>query len=1330
MKATINIQPSGNMRFIILICFLFFTGLLKIYAQCNLSAYPNILTFSAINETKSISISNASGCPFRVGAPAFLESNISGNNLYVKLSDNYSGMPGTTVTVEILLLHQSSGTILLKIPVEISLAPSVVPLSGGSISCSTTSIVSGNSPGTIGNSSSPSGGTGSYTYQWQQSINNGSTWTNISGATGLTYSCPVLTITTSFRRSVTSGSQTSYSNTVKITVEGPVTLSPSSNRNYILTQTMLDNTGNLSFNKIDYYDGLGRPSEMVMHNASPGQKDIVTLQEYDEVGRLLNSYIPSPVSTANGSYVEKTTFKAKSNSFHGDAYAYEKTVYEASPLDRITDKYGAGAAWHTGEKRVTTNHFVNSSSEELSCALYAVASSNSLQRKGLYAAGELSVTKTTGEDGHVTYIFTDKLGQVILERMMNGTKRNDTYYVYDEFGNLSYILPPAASDALGTNTIWEDTDMTLRNFAYVYKYDEFRHCIQKRLPGCDPVEIRYDKANRLIFSQDGVQREKNQWTFFFYDTLGREVVTGIWESSTIANVMNMVVKTDYNSGSTGTKLGGYTVNLTLPATVRLMKVHYYDDYRFRRIQTALSDTTKLKCITLAGYDSAYPNNSAPNGRGMLTGIRIHRLDDPTRYTISALYYDSRSRVVQSHTSNHFEGFEDKYFAYTFTGKVKQHRQIHSAPGKTTYTETYTYYYGTPQTNPSERLLSLRHQVNSASEVTLAEYDYDEIGRLKTKKLANETSTYHYNVRSWLTQIAGTKFNQTMTYNAAVNGVTPAKALYNGNISAMKWKSGHETTERGYKFTYDSLNRLTAATYGEGTGFTTNPNRFNENITYNDKMGNIKTLQRRGKIAENGYDLMDNLTYSYTGNQLTKVTDAVTTPIAYQAAFHFVDRANTSIEYEYNKNGNLKKDLNRNITSITYNELNLPSVITFSDNKSITYGYDAAGSKLSVAYLSDGVTSRMDYVGNKVYNNGTLSTLLTEEGYIEPGTTPTYHYYLKDHQGNNRVVISQTGTVEEVNHYYPFGGLFDEGLQNSNQRYKYNGKEFDHKYDLDMYDYGARHYDPALGRWFTVDPLAEKYYSSSPYVYCGNNPVRFIDPNGMWYGDPPSNWLIPSRPKYEYGNNLLTNSLTFANNVSADILNSGISIINTPINAAQTLYKEGVTGLVNSEIAGLKNAGNAIADEVSYTLTTPLGEQLQGFKDPATWEAGVTFGATLFTGGVAANLGKGATVANSTTTATAAKMSTNVLSKGELLRIENAATRINKPITVVGSRAKGTAGPYSDWDYVIPGLTNKNWKTIKNSLPGSKSVMDNMPRNIDLHQPPVRIHEPHIIINPR
>ena len=591
-------------------------------------------------------------------------------------------------------------------------------------------------------------------------------------------------------------------------------LGQSSSQNYILTRTMLNDAGSSYMDKIDYYDGLGRPVETVMKKASPGQKDMVTLQEYDTAGRPSHSYIPVPVTTTTGEYVAPATMKSTSNSFYGDARGFEQTVYESSPLNRIDKVYGLGAAWYSNEKPVSTSRYTNSSTGELSCALYAVASNTSLQRKGLYAAGELFVTKTTGEDGHISYTFTDKLGQVVLERVMNGSAMNDTYYVYDDFGDLRYVLPPAASDALTATTTWADTHTALVNHAYIYKYDHRNRCTRKVLPGCDSISMRYDKADRLIFSQDGNQRASSEWSFFFYDMFGRPTVMGVWVSSTVPGVTETVVKATYDAG--GTRLGGYTVNLTLPATVKLMTVNYYDDYRFRKIQTALPDTTKLKCVTLSGYGSAYPSDISPNAKGLLTGTRTYQLGDPLKYTVSALYYDHRGRVVQSHASNHMGGFEDEYFAYTFTGKVNQHQQVHSAPGKTTQTEVYSYSY-----DHAERLLSVTHKVNSAAAVTLAQYTYDEIGRVKTKKLANETSNYNYNVRSWITQITGTKFNQTVAYNTAVNGITPTLALFNVNISAMKWKAGDEATERGYKFSYDGLNWLTAAAYGEGASFVAN-----------------------------------------------------------------------------------------------------------------------------------------------------------------------------------------------------------------------------------------------------------------------------------------------------------------------------------------------------------------------------------------------------------------------------------------------------------------------------------------------------------------------------
>ena len=418
---------------------------------------------------------------------------------------------------------------------------------------------------------------------------------------------------------------------------------------------------------------------------------------------------------------------------------------------------------------------------------------------------------------------------------------------------------------------------------------------------------------------------------------------------------------------------------------------------------------------------------------------------------------------------------------------------HTASGKTTRTEVYTYTY-----DHADRISKVQHSLGSTA-ITLYDATYDNFGRLLTKQYHGTSTnklTYTYNLRSWLTGISGTRFTQNLYYNTGVG-----TAKYNGSISSMTWKSGNESTVRGYKFTYDGLDRMLNATYGETASISTNANRFSENVTGYDKNGNIKSLQRYGQTGASAYGLLDNLTYTLTGNQLSCVEDAVSTA-AYGTNTAFVNGTSTAGEYAYDANGNLTKDLNKGITDIQYNVLNLPSTVSFSDGSTITYTYGADGTKLRTVHKIGSTTTTTDYCGNVIYENGTQKLLLTEEGYINLTGTQQYHYYLKDHQGNNRVVINQSGTVEETNHYYPFGGVF--GTTGNTQPYKYNGKEFDTKKGLNWYDYGARYYDAALGRFTTVDPSSENYYAFNPYSYCVNNPIKYIDPDGkdfiIWYKD--------------------------------------------------------------------------------------------------------------------------------------------------------------------------------------------------------------------------------------
>ncbi len=460
-----------------------------------------------------------------------------------------------------------------------------------------------------------------------------------------------------------------------------------------------------------------------------------------------------------------------------------------------------------------------------------------------------------------------------------------------------------------------------------------------------------------------------------------------------------------------------------------------------------------------------------------------------------------------------------------------------ASGKTTREEVYTYSY-----DYADRVSKVEHTLGG-TKITLADYTYDSFGRLSTKSLHGSAAnklTYAYNLRSWLTGITSTRFTQNLYYNTGVG-----TARYNGNISSMTWKSGNESTVRGYKFTYDGLDRMLNATYGETAGISTNANRFSENVTGYDKNGNIKGLQRYGQLSSTAYGMIDNLTLTLNGNQLNRVDDAVAAS-TYNGGFEFKNGANAADEYSYDANGNLTKDLNKGISGITYNFLNLPNAVTFSDGSTITYTYGADGTKLRTVHKIGSTTTTTDYCGNVIYENGVQKLLLTEEGYITLSDSK-YHYYLKDHQGNNRVVISQSGTVEETSHYYPFGGVFASA--GNVQPYKYNGKELDTKKGLNWYDYGARHYDAVLGRFITVDALYDKHFKVSPYVYCGNEPVGRIDPDG-------NDWRVQTHynretDKIEYKITVRAALINNSNNKELDIKTLAGQIVEQ-VNAAYTI----------------------------------------------------------------------------------------------------------------------------------------------------------------------------------
>ena len=818
-----------------------------------------------------------------------------------------------------------------------------------------------------------------------------------------------------------------------------------SNQNYVVTRTMLNESSSSYLDVVKYYDGLGRLCQTVHNQVTPQKNNLLDLSEYDESGRDVKDWLPVYSSSA---YLSASAFSSTASGNYGStARPFNQSVYEASPSDRLVAQYGPGSEW--SDKPITTDYMLNGSSEALNCVHYSV-NGTTLVNGGSYATGELYVVRTQDEDGNTASQFTNKQGHTVLVSQLNGTVRHDTYYVYDDYGNLCYVLPPAMDGNISM--------ANLNLYAYQYKYDRRNRCVWKKLPGADAVSYVYDLNDRLVFSQDGNQKSRGKWMFYLYDDLSRLVVQGECVNTNTSTASARYVACTRVNTATGLGNSGYSSDFALTAPVVYL-VNYYDNYDFR---------------TLPGFNNSFFSAETVSAKGSLSGSVVTVLGTDTKL-YSANYYDKKGRVTKTVSSNLLSGYETTTTIYTFTGKPANVKHVHMAAGKTTQMEIYTYTY-----DHAERLTKVEHSLNGVK-VTLAANTYDELGRLSSKSLHGSASNklaYTYNIRNWIESISsGGLFNISLNYG------------YNGNVSRMVCRCPGDNKTYGYDFAYDNLSRLTSAGSLIGGAITLG---YTTNYSY-DKNGNLLHLRRGGQTGL-GTKITDNLSFTLNGNQLKAVNDDATATAS--NGFEFKDGAKLATEYTYDANGSLIKDLNKGI-EIQYNLLNLPSQVKFSDGSTITYTYGADGVKLRTVHRIGGVTTTTDYCDNVIYENGTAKQLLTEEGYVSL-SDKKYHYYLKDHQGNNRLVTDQTGGMEESNYYYPFGGVF---LSNGNdvQSYKYNGKELDTKKGLNWYDYGAREYDAVLGRFTTMDPSSESYYSTSPYAYCGNNPVNRIDPTGAdWY----------------------------------------------------------------------------------------------------------------------------------------------------------------------------------------------------------------------------------------
>ena len=913
---------------------------------------------------------------------------------------------------------------------------------------------------------------------------------------------------------------------------------------------------------VGYFDGLGRPIQTIASKQSATGKNIVTHIEYDVFGRQTKGFLPYPTQNSTGLNYESS---AAIDVFNYAPYAgqnpFSEKQIEASPLDRITAQGAPGNNWALGSgHEVKTEYLTNSVNEvkyykaistwNSTTGLYDV----SFVDAGHYPLSSLYKTIVKNENwksfdlnNNTKQEFKDSEGNIILVRTFNGNDPHDTYYVYDQFGNLTYVLPPMTTnptsqmDALG----------------YQYKFDRFNRAVAQKLPGKSWEFTLYDKMNRAVafgpvYSPWGDGTKGIMVTE--YDVLGREIKTG-WLNQAITASSRKNWQDNLNNGTNPFVLG----------TNDILTQYYYDNYNFTGAPSSVPSTLP---------DSTYPITS--NVKGLATGAWIKILDatNPNQYELSYTFYDDKFRPVRTYTKNYTGGYTQIDSKIDFAGKkeytVTTHKRLPSDT-EIKVKDSFTY-------SDQNRLILHTQKINNDAEQLIVKNTYSELGDLISKNVGGLDSSgstglqkvdYSYNIRGWLKGVNDVSnlaqgsspqdlfaFKINYQDNSQTGNEYTVPQLFNGNISEVFWRTNNDNVLRKYGYNYDDLSRMVNATYQKPGSSVVVTNSYNESLSY-DKNGNIYNLERTGEYDDSEYQLtIDKLTYSYSNtnpNQLVKIFDESNNPKGFlddSSGFEDLDD-----DFTYDEFGNLLTDTNKGIGNIIYNHLNLPVQIDVYD-KQVRYIYDALGKKVkknAPEYLggfAGYVDKEIDYTGGFQYRDGILVFFPHAEGYVNVmgnvgNQGNEYHYVFNytDHLGNVRVSYGfdpSTSTVKvlEEDNYYPFGlkhnnynvnqktyiknGLGDATISTCNgcpidYKYKYNGKEFQDELGLNFYDYGARNYDPAIGRWMNLDPLAEKSRRWTPYAYAMNNPVFFIDPDGRYASQFDSRY--PNSDDQEYNEDL-------------------------------------------------------------------------------------------------------------------------------------------------------------------------------------------------------------------
>ncbi len=890
------------------------------------------------------------------------------------------------------------------------------------------------------------------------------------------------------------------------------TLNTSADHNYTQVETILV-SGLTTDPQIDvlpveqkstatqYLDLMGKPDQTIIYQGSPTKKDLIKPYIYDNLGRQSQIHLGYTAGSDNSFKVNPITDQtAFYQNLKSDAGSYGTIQFENSPLGRPVKQFQVGTAPQTnGDQALSASvqYATNAANEIIK---WDVDATGQASGTAFYTASSLSLITTTDAGLMKSKTYKNLSGQVVCSKVQkvynDETQYLTTYYVYDDFGNLRFIVPPMAVNNLAAqNNILNWNDPFCQNWLFAFQYDIRQRPIAKSSPNGGITYLIYDPLDRPILSQDQVQAALKQWTFIKYDVLGRTILKGKYTTESVITPSQMQVNVDnyytatappnyYESRSNTdyTNLHGYS-NQAFPIiqspfthNSQIYSVTYYDDYDFDFNGVEFEAAKQEQAYFVS---SGYESTLAVSTKGMVTGAKdivLPSRDNANGNTWIYVYsfYDEEGKVVQvqknyggEFTIDLSEGEDAKVDivsqVYDFAGKLlkSEHRHLQNITNNTPsliLKRRYNYDH-------AGRTTQSYLQVDTEPEKLIASYTYNEIGELTQKNLGNNLQIidYSYDINGRLTGINdkkiksdytlqdGVLYSLSLNYNLTADNHAGSWYAPPGRLNGRQWLSANTSEKFQDYYQFDDLGRISFA-FSPVTDANNNPGRvYSVKNTYEDN-GNLLSMKRTNLVskAPNTTDklgVVDNLTYKYNGNQLVSVEDAITTPTL---SNDFKEKAHESLEYSYDAAGKLQSDKNKGISSISYNDLDLPENIIF-DNSGTNYistAYSASGEKVaSVTILSNSLKSITEYLSGFVYVNDVLQFISHEEGRIIPPqvtgkTTWTYEYDYRDNLGGLVMsfrqaedVPTQTATMEPISS--TTWSFADGAVRNSERQYSGN-----------------------------------------------------------------------------------------------------------------------------------------------------------------------------------------------------------------------------------------------------------------------------------------------------